>query len=101
MSVDTGPGVMQVFIYTSAEVDGKRVSKKIQGRINLYNTLRKAKLLRMTDDGRHAVRTTDHGILDIVADIVVDGEKVQEFNDENGGIDLWEDCTVAPPQIDI
>lgn len=104
-TANTGPGIMQVIIFASVlakdeqgnqlyeEVDGlsvpKRLTKKIQGKINLYNTLRTSKLLTLTDDMKHAVLSGSRGVIDIVADIVIDGEDVLEYNDELGGIDGW------------
>lgn len=102
--VNVGPGIMQVFIFTSTEDEsGNRVKKKIQGKINLYNTLRNARLLKLTDDGQYAIRNTSKGELNIVADIVIDGNDVLENTDDTGGIDRWIACDEndAPPVIDI
>lgn len=104
-TLTNGPGIMQVLIFASVEdSDGgkvddgkgnmvtKRLAKKIQGKINLYNTLHTSNLLTRTDDGRHAVRNGDKGVINVVADIVIDGTEVEKNNDETGGIDQWIDC---------
>lgn len=92
--VSTGPGILQVVIYVHADsaAAGGVLTKKIQGKINLYNTLRNAGLTVITDDGRHALRNGSHGVLDIKADLVVDGKAIVESPDNNGGIDRWLSC---------
>ncbi|MDE6354990.1 MAG: hypothetical protein K2L56_08070 [Prevotella sp.] len=106
--VGTGPGILQVIIFAHSvvydekgnavpnpsESDGiAKKKKKIQGKINLYNTLRNANLMTVASDGRHAVRNGAKGVLNIVADIVVDGNNILENDDNTGGIDPWVDCT--------
>ena len=106
--VSTGPGILQVIIFTHSvvydekgnvvsnpsESDGiAKKKKKIQGKINLYNTLRHANLMTVTSDGRHAIRNGAKGVLNIVADIVIDGKNILENDDNTGGIDPWKDCT--------
>lgn len=101
---NTGAGILQVIIFTStADSEGRRARKKIQGKINLYNTMLNANLMTVTPDGIHAVRNGTHGVLDIKADIVIDGQDVKVNNDNNGGLDIWEPCGegVEPPVIDI
>ncbi len=92
----TGPGILQVMIYVHAENPdnaGSVLVKKIQGKINLYNTLHNARLIDYTDDGEHVRRTAAHGVLDIEADVVIDGESIIENPDNTGGIDAWIACT--------
>lgn len=106
--VSTGPGILQVIIFAHSvsydengnvvpdpsESDGiAKKKKKIQGKINLYNTLRNAKLMTVTSDGRHAIRNGAKGVLNIVADVVIDGSNILENDDNTGGIDPWKDCT--------
>ncbi|MGN1262830.1 MAG: hypothetical protein ACI4TW_02240 [Prevotella sp.] len=101
---NTGAGILQVIIFTStADSDGNRIRKKIQGKINLYNTLLEANLMTVTPDGIHAVRNGTHGVLDIKAEIMIDGRDVKVNNDNNGGLDIWEACgeDQTPPVIDI
>lgn len=80
-----------------------RQPKKIQGKINLYNTLRTANLMTVTSDGLNAVRNGAKGKLDIVADIVIDGSDIRKNTDDTGGIDQWLPCgdEILPPPIDI
>lgn len=97
-TLSTGPGIMQVIVYAHAntvdaatgEVTRKR--KKIQGKINLYNTLRRAKLLTYTVDGKNALRNGTTGLLDIVANVTIDGDGIVENNDNTGGLDAWIAC---------
>lgn len=106
--VSTGPGILQVIIFAHSvsydengnvvpdpsESDGiAKKKKKIQGKINLYNTLRNANLITVTSDGRHAIRNGSKGVLNIVADVVIDGNSILENDDNTGGIDPWKDCT--------
>lgn len=98
-SVYTGPGIMQVMIYAHADnpnpksADDKVLYKKMQGKINLYHTLDKTKLYEITDDGKHARRSSAHAYVVVkAADIIVDGEKIVSAADDNGGLDKWEPC---------
>ena len=99
----TGPGIMQVMIMTHGTDPGtgERKVKKLQGKINLYNTLKRAKLIKVTEDGRYALRNGDSGVLDIVANIVVSGGNVIKNNDNNGGLDVWKDYTGSKIIVDI
>lgn len=99
-----GPGIMQVMICSSAphpDDPSRRLSKKFQGIINLYHTLQKAELIRLTDDGQHALRNKEEAILLINADMVVDGEQVVESSDDNAGLDIWRKEGHQPIIIDI
>ena len=95
--VFTGPGIMQVMIYTHSQnadprLEGRRVVvKKIQGKINLYHTLTQAQLYEITDDGKHARRKGSQATLFINAEpITIDGEKIIRSTENNGGLDIWE-----------
>ena len=93
--VNTGPGIMQILIFTHADspdAPGETLRKKIQGKINLFNTLRQARLTDYTDDLSYVRRTADHGVLDIKAELVIDGETIIENSDNTGGIDNWMPC---------
>ena len=88
----TGPGIVQVMICCSAKDPDdptKTRSKKFQGIINLHNTLQRAQLIKITEDGQHAYRAVDEAILYINAVMEVNGEKVIESTDDNGGLDVW------------
>lgn len=104
-TLTTGPGIMQVMIMAHGtdpgDPDGEPKKKKLQGKINLYNTLKRAKLIRITDDGKYALRNGDSGVLDIVANIVISGGNVIKNNDNNGGLDVWLDYTDHRIIVDI
>ena len=88
-----GPGIMQVIIFTHSQKlnsEGKPVTKKIQGLINLYNTLSKAKLIKISEDGRYATRSSAHATLNINAQMTIDGSSIVESPDDTGGIDRWQ-----------
>lgn len=92
----TGPGIMQVIIYTHAvdsayKDNGYIVHKKMQGKINLYNSLKSAKLLKYTEDGENAMRSSSHGIININADVTIDGSHIIDSPDNDGGLDKWKD----------
>ena len=74
------------------DAPGETLRKKIQGKINLFNTLRQARLTDYTDDLSYVRRTADHGVLDIKAELVIDGETIIENSDNTGGIDNWMPC---------
>ena len=67
--------------------------KKLQGKINLYNTLRDARLIDYTDDMSFVRRTASHGVLNIKANLVIDGETIIENPDNDWGIDSWISCS--------
>lgn len=90
-----GPGIMQVVIFTSAthfnKISGKdeTLRKYFQGKINLYNTLTRAKMYNYADDGRHVYRNGEHKDLHINADIQINGDKIIESSDDVSGLDRW------------
>lgn len=97
-----GPGIMQVIIFTHSKQinsEGNHVSKKIQGVINLYNTLKNADLISISEDGRYATRRTPHGTLNINAQMTINGSSIVNNPDDTGGIDRW--LTVEDIIIDI
>ena len=57
--------------------------------------------MTVTSDGRHAVRNGSKGVLDIVADVTIDGKNIVENNDNTGGIDPWTDCSDDRIIVDI
>lgn len=71
--------------------------KKIQGKINLYNTLKNSNLMDYTEDGNFAIRNGNKGVINIVADVTIDGEEIVLNKDNTGGIDEWK----KSEQIDI
>lgn len=87
-----GPGIMQVMIICSAQDTlntSQRLSKKFQGIINLYHTLKAAELIAYTSDRQHAIRSRESARLVIEADLRVDGEKILESPDDDAGLDRW------------
>lgn len=93
-----GAGIMQVMIFCSVEdpngkikPDGtkERRGKKIQGKINLFNTLAATPSLDVAEDNKHAKKTKPSLKLDIKADMKVNGESIMESTDDKGGIDVW------------
>ncbi len=86
----TGPGIMQVMIFlTAIDENGEERHKKIQGKINLYNTLAAAELVKFSDDGLYATRTRQHTVLDIKVDIEMNGSSIIENADNGSGLDIW------------
>lgn len=86
-----GPGIMQVMVMCSAQDPQnptRRLSKKFQGIINLYHTLKKADLLVYTDDLQHVKRSRESARLDIT-EMLIDGEKILESPDDGRGLDQW------------
>ena len=60
----TGPGSMQVIIYTHAFNDeGVERIKRIQGKINIYNALEEANLIEIVNIGKYARRRSEHVVL--------------------------------------
>ena len=88
-SMVSGPGVMQVLIYTTTET-GER--KKFQGKINLYNSLKAAELYKYTGDRQHVVRNGVERTLNVNANLIITGSDILESPDNNGGIDRWIPC---------
>lgn len=86
-----GPGILQVAIFLHAQdpINPERtVKRKIQGKINLYNSLDDANLILHTSDGLHAKRTAPHGVININATVNINGEKIIE-DEQSGGLDHW------------
>lgn len=91
----TGAGILQVVLYVTTDNYGKLSNQRIEGKINLYNTLRRARLLEYTYDGNHARQTTKKGVIDIYDTVVIDGAKIIG---NNYGIDQWKN--IDDKQID-
>lgn len=86
-----GPGILQVFIFASIH-DGEVRRKKIQGKINLWNTINNANLISIDVDGKYAVRNKESGKLLIRDNLVIDGNEIIENADNGSGIDKWMSC---------
>lgn len=89
----TGPGIMQVIIYTHAFNDeGVKRIKRIQGKINIYNALEEANLIEIVNMGKDARRRSEHGVLNIKTDLVLKGEQIVDTPNDDNGIDQWTGC---------
>jgi hypothetical protein len=98
-----GPGIMQVMIICSA-VDsqtGETLHKTFQGSINLYHTLKKAELIKWTEDRKSVFKNKDSARLVIQAEMRIDGENVVENPDDNAGLDVWRREDRNPNVVDI
>lgn len=86
-----GPGIMQVIIYshTTDPETGKLYRRKWQGIINLFRVLNKANLTEVSQDGGYVKRKGEHGVLQIDAKLVIDGEKIVASDGDNEPIDRW------------
>ena len=93
----TGPGIMQMAVtYKTKEIDSKTglpYDKRwtVRGRINLYNTLKEAKLITYSDDWQYAYKSSDHAVLNIPTTIEIraDGTISSGTKSTDGGIDEW------------
>jgi hypothetical protein len=95
-SMTNGPGIMQVLIFATA-IDNStgtefKAKKKIQGKINLCNTINGANLIEYTEDGQHARRRTSKGTLNITTPLRIDGKTITEEEEDNS-IDQWKTCS--------
>jgi hypothetical protein len=83
----TGPGIMQLIIYTHLEGEAK--TNVIQTKINLYNTLSKAKLYSYVDEHRYVKRRISGTTLGVTANLTINAKKLSENGDNSGGLDQW------------
>ena len=92
-----GPGILQMIIHAHAIVnsgqpDEEKRLKKIQGKINIFNTLKNANLIEIVNNGKSARRRTSHAVLDIVTDLVIDGNRIVDTATDDDGVDRWVQC---------
>ena len=109
----SGPGIMQLAIYLTIEkkipiyqrdqngdlvlddngqliiigYNTMRSAKMIQGKINLFHTLREANLLEYLAGGRYVKKKVDHAVLRINADVELNADNISE--ESNEGMDSW------------
>ena len=109
----SGPGIMQLAIYLTIEkkipiyqrdqngdlvlddngqliiigYNTMRSAKMIQGKINLFHTLREADLLDYLAGGRYVKKKVDHAVLRINADVELNADNISE--ESNEGMDSW------------
>ncbi len=89
--VHTGPGILIMRIFATAkDSDGNEKQKSIVGSINLYNSLRQAKIMEYTEDFQHVQRPTLKGNVNVRTTIKIQGSDVVKKADENGGFDIWD-----------
>lgn len=96
-SEKTGPGIMQVILHARAVVnsgkpDEKIIKKNFQGKINLYNTLSTANLIEIVNNGKNARRRIDNAVLNVVTNLVIDGDRIVDTATNDDGIDRWVNC---------
>lgn len=86
-----GPGILQVIIYSHAKHPdtGRDIHKKWQGKINMYTPLQKANLIKLTPDGRYAVRNGAHGVVNVSAKLTIDGEKIISNVNGEDALEPW------------
>lgn len=87
-----GPGILQVIIYTHTKHPdtGRDIHKKWQGIINLYTPLQKANLIKLTPDGRYAVRNGAHGVVNVSTKLTIDGEKIISNVNGEDALEPWQ-----------
>lgn len=86
----TGPGIMQLVVYTHTFNDkGEKRSKRIQGKINIFNSLTEANLIEIVNMGKNARRTKEHGVLRVKTDLVIEGQQIADTPTDDNGIDQW------------
>lgn len=84
----TGPGILQVILYTTGNDGGVEKKRRMQGKINLYHTIAKANLTRWAEDCVHVVRNGEHAQIIIDVDLEVNAQGI--INGKDGeGIDRW------------
>lgn len=82
----TGPGILQLAV-TYKTADGTLWT--VHGKINLFNTLKKANLITYSDDWQYAYKSTDHAVLDIPTAIKISADGTTSGGTGDGGIDEW------------
>ena len=101
-----GPGLMQVIIFTHNDQTDPNLGnvvkhKRFQGKINLYNTLRRSPSVKLTEDMRYAVRNGDHCTIRINTDIVLDGKTIESSPSNDGGVEAWDKWTPTVEENDL
>lgn len=93
----SGPGLLQVIIFTHSNevstITGKPKHKRFQGLINLYNTLRQSPSIKLTQDGMFAEQNGDKCLIRITDSILLDGENIKSYSNEDGGVKNWDKWT--------
>lgn len=88
-----GPGIMQMIIHAHAIVNsGQPRLKRIQGKINIFNTLKNANLIEIVNNGKSARRNKTHAVLNIGTDLEIDGDRIVDTATDDDGVDRWVQC---------
>ena len=85
----TGPGILQVVVYTTVTDHGQTIRRRIQGKINLMYTLNESKLLGYDADGKYVWQTAKEGVLDIANPLRIDAQDILNSTSDDWGIDKW------------
>lgn len=91
---DYGPGILQVIIFTTstqADNEGEPLRKRFQGKVNLYNALKRSPSIVYSEDSSYAMRNGNHCVIDINADIQIDGSKIVSHSNNDGGMTPWDE----------
>ena len=94
----TGPGIMQLAVYTHAyDEKNKKVNKIIQVNINLYKTLTDASLIEWNNVSRKYIQRCSEGFLNIKQILQIEKGVVVNSGNTSTGLDYW----VQTNRIDI
>ena len=92
----SGPGILQVAIYTHTEkldengVLQKGPARRVQGRMNMYNALMESKVIAYSDDYQYATKNGDHAVVNIESKAVIKATNTTGTGGSgNGGISDW------------
>lgn len=78
---DTGPGILQLAIYTHTEINGKKKSKVFHVGINMYNTMRKYGYVLAGSDEKI--------VLEIERELNLKKDEIVQGEDTDTNVDLW------------
>ena len=92
-SYTTGAGIMQLCVYahTTDRETGKTKSKTIYAKVNLFNTIKRAQLLKRTDSDA-IVQATKKGMLRIEDSfLIITRDLLIQTSDDDVSIDTWKE----------
>lgn len=79
--LDTGPGILQLAIYTYTEQNGRKKSKVFHVGINMYNTMRKYGYVLAGNDGKI--------VLEIERELNLKKDEIIESEETDTTVDYW------------
>lgn len=85
----TGPGILQVVVFTTVTDHGQTTHRRIQGKINLMYTLNESKLLEYDMEGKYVWQTAKEGVINIVNPLRIDAQDILSSTSGDWGIDKW------------